>query len=185
VGLIRCFLAIDPGAALRARLVALHAALAARFPSPALRWIAPEDYHLTLVFLGQVRVDEVVRIRECVAAVTPTLVPLRYRLAVARAFPDAHKPRVLAALPDDPQPLLRWHAPLAFTLAQAGFAIEHRAYRPHLSLARWKGRPADAQPADLALELDGEARAVTLYESRGGHYWPLFRERCGRGLRSE
>ncbi len=181
MGLIRCFLAIDPGAVLRARL----AALTARFSSSALRWLAPEDYHLTLVFLGQVRVDEVVRIRGCVAAVTPTLAPLHYRLAVARAFPDAHKPRVLAALPDDPQSFLSWHAPLAATLAQAGFAIEHRAYRPHLSLARCKGRPADAQPADLALDLEGEARAVTLYESRGGHYWPLFRERCGRGLRSE
>ncbi|MCG3171026.1 MAG: RNA 2',3'-cyclic phosphodiesterase [Pseudomonadales bacterium] len=183
--LIRAFLAIDPGEALRARFAALGHALGAHFPFPTLRWTQPQDYHLTLVFLGQVRLGEIVRVHDCVAQVAATLAPVRYRFDRVCAFPDPRAPRVIAALPSDPQPLKQWQAPLAALLADAGFAIERRAYRPHLSLARWKGRGSCAQEADFALDLGAEARAITLYQSRGGHYLPLFSERCAGGARRE
>lgn len=179
--LIRCFLAIDPGERLRARLAALQGLLAAHFPFPVLRWIAPSDYHLTLVFLGQVRVREIERIHDCVARIGVKLPPLHYRLVSARPFPDGRRPRVIAALPEDTRPFQRWQEPLADALGEAGFAVERRPYRAHLSLGRWKSRTACAQRDEFALDLEGMADAVTLYESRGGHYFPLFAERCGQG----
>ena len=183
--LIRCFLAIDPGESLRARLAALRGALAAHFSFPALRWVQPSDYHLTLVFLGQVRADEIERIHACVALLAPELHSLRYRLASVQAFPDVHRPRVVAALPADPQPFLCWQEPLAAALAGVGFSPERRAYRPHLSLGRWRSRLPCPQQEGFDLALDAEADAITLYESRGGHYQPLFRECCAQGCSGE
>lgn len=176
--LIRVFVAIDPGEAVRTRFAAAREALAAHFTFPAVRWIEARDYHLTLVFLGQVRMSEITTIHAEVAAVAATLAPFRYQLDVACAFPDARRPRVIAALPADPDPFLRWQAPLAERLSAAGFAIERRTYRPHLTLARWKSRRECPQQAALSLLAEGEARALTLYESRGGHYHALFSERC-------
>lgn len=179
--LIRCFLAIDPGENLRTQLGSLQGALATHFPFPALRWTQPRDYHLTLVFLGQVRPAEIVVIRQCVAGVAPELQPFRYRLVMACAFPDVHRPRVIAALPADPQPFRHWQQPLFCALAEAGLAPEHRPYRPHLSLGRWKSRASCPQQQGLGLGLEAEAVAVTLYESRGGHYQALFSSACTRG----
>lgn len=176
--LIRVFVAIDPGDEARARLAAAREMLATHFAFPAVRWIEPRDYHLTLVFLGQVRMSEITTIHAEVAAVAAMLTPFRYRLGAARVFPDAQRPRVIAAMPVDPHAFQQWQAPLAERLSVAGFAIERRAYRPHLTLARWKSRHECPQQADLPLLAEGEARALTLYESRGGHYHVLFSERC-------
>jgi len=179
VDLARTFLAITPDEALRERLAALGPELRAHFPYQAARWIAPANYHFTLVFLGRTALAELPRIEDCVTRVAATLVPFRYRLASVRAFPSARSPRVIAALPAQTEGFLAWQQPLAAALAGAGFAIERRAYRPHLTLGRWRGRSGCPQIEDLALDLEANAGAIHLYESREGRYWPLFERACG------
>ena len=174
----RTFLALDPDEALRAGLAALGERLRAHFPYAAVRWTVPANYHFTLVFLGQVAVADIARIQACVTPVAAALVPFRYRLGAVRPFPSARAPRVMAALPADATGFLAWQEPLAAALAAAGFAIERRPYRAHLSLGRWRSRSACPATGDFALDLEGSATQVCLYESREGRYWPLFSAPC-------
>lgn len=174
----RTFLALDPDEALRAGLAALGERLRAHFPYAAVRWTVPANYHFTLVFLGQVAVADIARIQACVTPVAAALVPFRYRLGAVRPFPSARAPRVMAALPADAAGFLAWQPPLAAALAAAGFAIERRPYRAHLSLGRWRSRSACPATDDFALDLEGSATQVCLYESREGRYWPLFSAPC-------
>lgn len=174
----RTFLALDPDEALRAGLAALGERLRAHFPYTAVRWTAPANYHFTLVFLGQVALADIPRIQACVSPVAATLVPFRYRLGVVRPFPGVRAPRVMAALPADASGFLAWQQPLAAALAAAGFAIERRPYRAHLSLGRWHSRSGCPDTTDFVLDLEGSAAEVRLYESRDGRYWPLFSAPC-------
>lgn len=174
----RVFVALDPDEPLRAGLAALGKRLREHFPYPAVHWTRPENYHFTLVFLGQVAVAEIPRIQACVTPVAATLAPFRYRLAAVRPFPSARAPRVMAALPEDAAGFLAWQPPLAAALAAAGFAVERRPYRAHLSLGRWRSRAACPATDDFALDLEGSATGVLLYESREGRYWPLFGAAC-------
>jgi RNA 2',3'-cyclic 3'-phosphodiesterase len=178
VDVARAFLGIAPDPALRERLAALGERLRAHFPYAALRWIAPANYHLTLVFLGQTPLADIARIRTCVARVAASLAPSSYRLDAVRPFPGARAPRVIAAIPDDASGLLAWQQPLAAALGEEGFAIERRAYRPHLSLARWRGRSGCPPTADFPLGLEACATELHLYESRDGRYVPLFTLPC-------
>jgi 2'-5' RNA ligase len=179
VDVARTFLALDPDEALRERLAAAGAGLRAHFPYTQLRWIAPANYHFTLVFLGHVAVADVARIHARVAALAPGMAPFAYRLVAARAFPSARSPRVIAALPDAAAGFLAWQQPLAAALAEEGFAVERRPYRPHLTLARWRGRSSCPDSGDFPLDLAGSAAEIRLYESREGRYWPLFSLPCG------
>ncbi|MBK6276615.1 MAG: RNA 2',3'-cyclic phosphodiesterase [Gammaproteobacteria bacterium] len=143
-----------------------------------MRWTAPANYHFTLVFLGQVALADIPRIQACVTPVAATLAPFRYRLGAVRPFPTARSPRVIAALPADASGFLAWQQALAAALAGAGFAIERRPFRAHLSLGRWRSRSGCPPTADFALDLEGSATQVCLYESREGRYWPLFNAPC-------
>jgi len=178
VDVARTFLALDPDEALRAGLAALGERLRAHFPYPAVRWTVPANYHFTLVFLGQVALADIPRIQACVTPVAAALAPFRYRLGAVRPFPSARAPRVMAALPVDATGFLAWQEPLAAALAAEGFAIERRPYRAHLSLGRWRSRSACPDTGDFALDLEGSATQVCLYESREGRYWPLFSAPC-------
>jgi len=176
--LLRTFLAIAPGDALRARIEGLVAGLPACFGSSGLRWVRPENYHLTLVFLGATRPGSLPPLREAVAAVAARLRPVRFVFDRVEPFPRTARPRVLALLPRDPEPLRAWQAPLAEALVPLGFPAEPRAFRPHLSLARVRGRPGSGTSPVVTVHLEAEARDIVLFESAGGAYRPLFGIPC-------
>src|SRR5207249_2914500 len=63
-------------------------------------------------------------------------------IAGAGAFPDARRPRVvwLGTVEGSPQ-LCAVAERLREALKKRGFALEERPFRPHLTIARIKGRP--------------------------------------------
>jgi 2'-5' RNA ligase len=102
---------------------------------PSLRWVRPERWHLTAVFLGDVADDAVPGL---VAATGRALagVPVpALRLAGARQFPGRGRPlRVLWT------GVLGEVAPVVLACEQAardcGLPLEEREHVPHLTLAR-------------------------------------------------
>jgi RNA 2',3'-cyclic 3'-phosphodiesterase len=155
-------------------------------PSASLRWIDPENLHLTLWFLGEVsesRADSLVK-----TFGTPFRVA-RFTLAFRGAgiFPETGPPRtVWLGLESGRESLLALHEQLGARLIPQGFEPERRAYSPHLTVARVKeaGRQdARALRAVVAKTVAdaGEclADAVTLFRSRpssqGSRYESVLR----------
>lgn len=111
----------------------------------AMRWpvvaVPPDKLHVTLKFLGEASLElcEVIpsRIAEAVSGQPPFL------LGVERldAFPDAVRPKVIWAGLIDAGPLVAIAQRLEEMMEPLGFARESRPFRPHLTLARIKGRP--------------------------------------------
>jgi 2'-5' RNA ligase len=143
----RLFVAFTPPEEVAEHLRAAVAPLQSRHSE--LRWTPASMWHLTLAFFGDVahgRVDAL-QARLSRAAGRHGGVPLRFR--GAGAFSRPARATLLFAGVEAPLPALE--ALSASCLAagrRVGLDLEDRPYRPHLTLARVKGRrPADVRAA--------------------------------------
>jgi 2'-5' RNA ligase len=105
------------------------------------RWIDPENYHITLRFIGDVdgnRADEVADSLDRLAN------SLRFsiRLTHLGSF-GGDKPRALYAGVEPSEALNRLQAAQERMLQKAGLPPEGRKFVPHVSLARLRGTSAE------------------------------------------
>jgi 2'-5' RNA ligase len=133
---IRSFLAIELTEGLRRSLAALQR----RIDSPEIdvRWVRPENIHLTLRFLGEVSEEELERISRTARNAAEKAVPFRVVLGGLGAFPTARSPRVVWVGVEDPEPLVSFENELTRELARIDWPPPDKAFRPHLTLARVK-----------------------------------------------
>jgi RNA 2',3'-cyclic 3'-phosphodiesterase len=143
------------------------------------RWVAPENLHCTLKFLGPLTPEMVARAVDEAARLT-SLKGLTAEWRGLGAFPSARRSRVVVAhLRDSEQILTRLARDFDALGACLGVPSEQRAYQPHITLARLE-RPRDCSDVFDLLTLRGSAQLgpVTLYESHlqpgGSHYEPLW-----------
>ncbi|WP_462402590.1 RNA 2',3'-cyclic phosphodiesterase [Pseudomonas sp. Marseille-QA0332] len=131
--------------------------------------VAAENFHLTLLFLGDVDTVRLADICTAVDELAKPSMPVRLSLDRLQAWQRA---RVLVLEPGQTPPVLRRLVyDLQQTLLPLGFQEQSREYRPHLTLARdFHGQAPEATSAP-AFHLN--ARGFALYESRKGRYWPL------------
>jgi 2'-5' RNA ligase len=198
---MRLFVAAWPPRPVVAELEAAVAGI--RDAAPGLRWTAPEQWHLTLAFLGEVADARRPDLERRLARAAARHPPLDVRFAGGGRFGN----RVLVATLDgDRQGLRRLAASAAAAARRAGVAVEERPYRPHLTLARagtGGGSASDLRPlvAHLAV-FEGTTWTVgglDLVESRLGQgpgrraaydsvaSWPLqgsLRAQSPRAMRS-
>jgi 2'-5' RNA ligase len=148
---LRTFIAVDIGKPIRDRAVALQEKLAQT--SGAVKWVEPENLHVTLLFLGEVDDREVPTI--CRVVAEQTLLHPAFPLSIERVgcFPNARRPRILwIGGGQGTQELCALHDGLEPPLLDLGcYRREERKYTPHITLGRVRGeRPADQLPAALA-----------------------------------
>jgi RNA 2',3'-cyclic 3'-phosphodiesterase len=132
------------------------------------RWLAPEQLHLTLQFLGGVpadRVESFAGVADELARSTP---PIASRFAGVTAFPNERRARVVVVELDDAAGRLAELATRVDAAAEVlGVPPEGRAFRPHVTLARIQ-RACDASGWLAGAELE-PARAdfteLRLYRS--------------------
>lgn len=165
---MRTFIAVFPP--LRTRTAATTAAreTVRRLDGPAgrVRWARPENVHLTLKFLGDVREELLEDLRIALEKTCARHAPFDVRLAGLGAFPSGRRARILWVGIDAGSDRLRsLAADLDVALAPLGFEREERAFAPHLTLGRIRGRPASFDlPPDMG-GLGFRVRHVELVES--------------------
>jgi len=137
----RLFLALAPDPATRQAIAEISAAArrAAGDLAPALRWVAPENLHVTLHFLGDV--DARAGDRVLAGLETPLAVAVvDVRLHELGTFPPAPPPRVLWVSLTPPAPLETIHGALASRVTAAGLPVDPRPFSPHVTIARVRDR---------------------------------------------
>jgi RNA 2',3'-cyclic 3'-phosphodiesterase len=101
---------------------------------PKGRRAAPENIHLTLVFLGEVAEPTLPHIERELSGLN--FASFQLKLTSLNTFPRAG---VLFAEVEPTRPLLDLQAKVAASMARCGFAAEDRPYQPHITLARFHG----------------------------------------------
>ena len=149
---MRAFIAIDLPESIRAALRGKQAAF--RSASLGARWTQPEGIHLTLKFLGEISDTKVREASERLKRLGP-FEAFALRVKGFGFFPDGRRPRVFWVGIETSANLIRLAEQVDAAMEGIGFAREDRAFRPHLTLARF--RAPLAQPAlQAAVSREGE-----------------------------
>jgi RNA 2',3'-cyclic 3'-phosphodiesterase len=145
---MRLFIALNLPESERERI--FEAAMPLREEGFPVRWIEPENFHLTLKFLGQVRSETLPAVEQVVRKVAAQTQAFQVSLGGFGAFPTIRRPRVLW-VGVEPSPALRClKQDLEWGLASHGFERETRAFHPHVTL----GRAAEEEGAGVFRGLD-------------------------------
>ncbi len=133
---LRCFIAVPLDEFTRQWLAGIQEELAGEI-SYRVRWEKPDNFHITLKFLGDVAVSRLDHVLKVVGAISErtrcfTLHPLRLD-----AFPSPYRPRVLCLRVEDYEGRLRALArDIEERLAEMGFEREARTFKGHITLGR-------------------------------------------------
>lgn len=132
---IRTFLALDLDAAIRDRLVEAVAEMPQA--GAKLRWVARENLHVTVKFLGDVAEPGAAGVCEAVASAARAVRPFDFSVCGLRCVPPGGKVRMVWAEVDEPAGrMAAMFERLESALAELGFARERRGFHPHVTLGR-------------------------------------------------
>jgi len=166
---IRAFIAVDLPTAARDALGEAGAALAERTPRGAVRWVRPEQMHLTLRFLGDTPLDRLPAVQSALDTLPAAHAPFTLHLTEVGCFPNPRRPRVVwVGLDGDEAALLALKAALDAALLPLGWPPEDKPFRAHLTLGRVR-EGAGARDVDWSTPVWPAAVPVTalhLIESR-------------------
>ncbi len=189
---LRLFVALAPPEPIRRRLLALQAELrrAAGAAAAEVRWVAPENVHLTLQFLGGVPEERRAAVEAALTAAAAATPPFHLDVHGAGAFPSGRRARVLwAGVGGELEVLGGLATDLGRRLAALGYASETRPFAAHLTLGRARDpRGVPGLAAALARCAEGPSARWAVEEAvlfrshlspHGPRYEALARPRLG------
>ena len=127
-------------------------------------FIPKDNYHLTLHFLGEVAPSDLTFIQSAMDGVKDLPAP---ELAISQ-FTVLRASDVVCAKLRQSKELTALHDELGARLEQHGFEVEHRAYRPHVTLIRKKSFTlpfSEVTKSVKVYNMPFVACDLTLYES--------------------
>lgn len=151
---MRTFIAIEFPTIIHQQVSATRHALCTKLNAQRtpkiLRWVAEQNIHLTLRFLG----DTTPQQRHKLAAVLPSVcaefAPFALSLGQVGAFPNVRQPRVLwMGVQDQTQQLRAVQAEIERAVQPIGFEAEARRFNPHVTLARTSRQATKRQEQNL------------------------------------
>jgi 2'-5' RNA ligase len=148
---LRLFVGIDIGEDWTDRLSAtaddLHESL-----GRAVRWVRPELYHVTVVFLGDQPPEAIDKIAEALASAAESAAPFELRLTSLRRLGGHERGALVAGVDDPTGSLQRLRAHLDGELHQRDIAFDSKPLVPHVTLGRPRGRggPLPVSAVDLS-----------------------------------
>jgi len=149
----------------------------------AASWVDPENYHVTLRFLGETNPHAIADLEQLASRVAASCLPFTLRLHSIGAFPSLDRARVLWVGGETPEEFQTLASTLERGVVELGFPAEPKPAVAHVTVARLKGAP-DPRLANLVTAMgslstrDCDPYSIALMESeltpKGARYAPLF-----------
>jgi RNA 2',3'-cyclic 3'-phosphodiesterase len=177
---VRLFVAIVPPPAVAEEVARAVAGLPSAIRAE-LKRIAPERYHLTLAFLGDVPDMAMGRLADCLRDVAAESTAMKVHVTGSGHFDE----RVLwLALAGDTELMRELARRVSTAVVSTGLPLEQKPYRPHLTVARPRDGGSVAAATEVLSSYDGPswtADELVLMRSRLGPHptyepqivWPL------------
>lgn len=136
MAVIRAFIAIELSPEIRSRLLQVENQLKEKLPGKPVRWVAVENIHLTLMFLGDVSVSNLELLKDALRAEVEKHTQFELIAGNLGAFPSVNRPRVIWVGVDAPRELRELQADIEARMQHLGYPREERPFSPHLTLGR-------------------------------------------------
>jgi len=149
IAVIRAFIAVEVAPATIANIAGAIAELKPKLP--AVRWVAPANFHLTVKFLGDIDAGQVHAIGNALELAITPFPRCTINAKGLGVFPGLRQPKIfwVGFVGDE---LARLRASVDRALVPLGFSAEPREFTPHLTIGRW--RQVDRSANNLKQELD-------------------------------
>jgi 2'-5' RNA ligase len=188
--LIRSFLAIELPKSIQKKIEDVQTDL--KISQADVKWVHPENIHLTLKFFGNIEESRVEPILQAIGGPIQATSPFSVKVQGMGAFPHSKNPRVIwVGLIDGKGILTTFQKELEGTLVRIGFEPEGRPFQPHLTVGRVRtSRGKNDLIGKMEKHRDEEfgcieAEEVVLFRSElkptGPIYTPLRKLRLGLG----
>lgn len=149
---IRIFFAIDLPTPTKEAIGRYIGLLKKKSKSNAIRWSRPENLHITLQFLAEVKSEDLPKLLEKVRdKLTVSLKNCPIQFGGLQLFPNPFRPRVIVLEIAPQEELAMLSRLIGEGVTAAAYEIENRPFRAHLTLGRIK------QPHGLNLNFISEA----------------------------
>lgn len=185
---MRCFVAIALPPAVRALLVQVQDAL--RRADADVKWVEPDNLHLSLKFLGDVDDEPLATLKGALSVEALRWPRLRLTYGGIGTFPERGAPRVVwAGCSGDLQTLAALAGAVERAAEQVGIPREHHPFVAHLTLGRVKSernlkrlRSAIENQAAVPLGSD-DVKEFVLYRSTLTNRGPIYETLAGFPLK--
>ena len=162
---IRSFISLDLPLSLKHELSGHAKLIAGQDKRQKIRWLPPENYHLTLVFLGEIESAILSGLQFALEQKLEATESVPLTISAITPFPFS-RPRIAAALVERTAEMLRLQSDVANCVRKCGITPERRRFVPHVTLGRLKpraGKTVDFKVRNILLS--GFAESVTLFQS--------------------
>ncbi|HOI88440.1 MAG TPA: RNA 2',3'-cyclic phosphodiesterase [Lentimicrobium sp.] len=103
-----------------------------------IRWVEPENVHITLRFFGDTPVDEIPAIGEALRKASEGISPFNLLLARTGIFGSYYNPRVIWFGINEHPALVKLITNVNLELEQAGYISDRQNFVPHITVGRVK-----------------------------------------------
>jgi len=176
---LRTFIAVELSADFRLCLAGLQQEL--RNSNADVKWVKPENIHITLKFLGSIPPKKVKAIQDFFPEIFDGSAAFNVRLACLGAFPHLNKPKVIWAGLDDPENRLKLLAGHTEEfLCRLGFSKEHKEFKSHITLGRLRSfknlaaLSAALQKTAVPSNMEQRIEKITFFKSTLTPQGPIY-----------
>ena len=149
---MRCFIAIELPEAVKSTLSGIEEEL--KKSKADVRWVKPDNIHLTLKFFGNIEEKKTEKIIEIMESICNQYAPFTIEIKGMGTFPNIKSPRVLWVGIEGNDTLKTLQKEIENKMESIGFEREDRAFTAHLTLGRFRS----------SIEKEGLLKAVKLHE---------------------
>lgn len=179
---MRCFIAIDIDEKIRAGIADLQKQLAAKvdIKKSDVKWVEPENIHLTLKFLGEVDDARIPEIRGITERVASTHNKFTLDIETVSSFGGRSAKVVWVGAGKGADELLALQKDLDEHLTLAGYPSEEREFSAHLTLCRVRNPKAGIKLAEACKTFEDysigsiSADALCVYQSQLTPAGPIY-----------
>ena len=176
----RIFIAINLPPELKNKLIKLQEEISQYLPN--IRWIKPENLHLTLVFLGEIDDQKTQKVCQITKEAVEEIRSFSLNIKGLGAFPEPRRMKIIwtGALGDSMLKLL--NQVLYRKLTSAGFVLDDRAFTPHLTIGRTKDQKPNKEAVFFVLNKfkdmefgQVEIQSIDMMESQLKNGGPIYK----------
>lgn len=133
---LRCFIAIEIPETIRKSISDIIDGL--KKSGSDVKWVADENIHITLQFLGETEESVIPAIKEALDKILAPYSPFYIKITDIGCFPDRRRPRVIWVGMEESQTLINLRKDIAEELVKFGYQKEERGFTPHVTIGRVK-----------------------------------------------
>ncbi len=108
-------------------------------PHPQVKWVEPQNLHLTLKFLGNIEETKIPAIKGTLVKAADKNQSFVFEIKKTGAFPDRKGNfRVIHLKTEPAEPFIKLYKVIDFMLTEAGFTFRKDRFSPHITVGRVK-----------------------------------------------